>query len=458
MKKIILTLIVVGGLATIGVAVLITRPSASSPKTVTPAPTLPTASQTNSLIEDIVKQRWLVFFQNPYELRATGGFWGTIGSVSWDEHKKMQYWVNDVYAIDGPADWNDISMPAPPKAIQKYIRINSWYLRDANWDPDFPTSAQRALSFYDLETQGNQQFNAVATINPDVLRDILTITGPITVDGITITSKDTLETIIDAVEISYRKKKISPSQRKTILYHLVQAIINHPKRNQIMVALSARLSDYQQRGVIQLYAQNPQVQQKIVDAGWSGQLKHSSDDYLAVIDSNLAALKTDAVVGRRTDYTAVRTPEQTTSTVTLTYRNGAKKFDYRTTRYRTYTRVLVPAGARLVSSSGTLENDRIFNPAGNPGMVDQEQYQGKTMFGFFLAVEPGTTRQVTLQYTVPRVNGNPSNEYHLLVQHQSGVPERPLTLRVQSDTTSEPPIILKREGKQDEFVGIALPK
>lgn len=452
MNKIILSIIVASIAATGIVATFWSVNAPTTPAPATPVAALPLAPERNSLLQDLLKQRWLVVFQNPYELRATGGFWGTIGSVQWDEQTQAQYWVNDVYAIDGPAVWNHITMPEPPKPIQTYIRINQWYLRDANWDPDFPTSTRRALSFYDRETNGKDQFTAVAAINPDILKDILTVTGPITVDGVTLSNTDTIETIIEAVEIRYRKKRIVPSQRKTVLYHLVQAIVNHPKRNQVLLALTSRLPHYQRIGAVQLFANDPRVQKEIEAAGWSGALKQSSDDYLMVVDSNLAALKTDAVMVRKTEYAVVRSSDYDQITATLTYINNAKKIDYRTTRYRTYTRLFAPAGAVFQRSSGTQRNDRLFDPGRHEGGVDVQTWQDKTVFGFFLSVEPGTQETVVLRYRVPRRANQDPQRYQLLVQHQAGVPQRALTVTVQSDTTPKPPVVITREGSGDEVI------
>lgn len=423
----------------------------SQPNTVAPSTSIGHSS--SSLVESLLQQRWLVFFQNPYELRSTGGFWGTIGSLERKNDGTFDYWVKDVYAIDGPALWNDISMPSPPHAIKQYIGIDSWYLRDANWDADFATSAQRALALYDLETGSSNAFDGVIAINPDILKDILALTGPMTVDGIRFTADSIVETIIDAVEIDYRKKGIPQSKRKDILHHLVDAIIHDRRSTSIALTLLKQLPDYQQRKIIQLYARDPKIQQQLVESGWSGTLAQSTDDYVLIADNNYAALKTDRVITRSTNYSVTRTPQQTRSILRLSYQNNATAFDYRTTRYRTFTRVYVPLGAVLESHHGARINDRLKDPQQREGPVSTEIVNGKTVFGFFTSVEPGKTTTVELTYAFPTSTDIDPDTYTLVVGHQSGVVRRPLTTSIRFGTTSEP-IVIQRDGAFDEFISV----
>ncbi len=427
---------------------------------ISPTVALPTAPAiqsppvaTQPLLQELLDKRWLLFFQNPYELRSTGGFWGTIGSIQSKSDGTFDYWVKDVYAIDGPAQWSKKKLSLPPEPIQRFININSWYLRDANWDADFAMSARRALEFYDLETGTTNTFDGVLAINPEILKDILSITGTITVDGVQFTKESVVETIVDAVEIDYRKKGIPQSERKAILHHLVTAIVHDTRTPTILLGLIKHLPQYQERKSIQLYARDRDVERRIVESGWSGVLKESTDDYLMIADNNYAALKTDRVMTRSTDYSVIRTPQKTNAALSLTYTNHAKVFDYRTTRYRTFTRVYVPLGAVLEKHQGVLVNDSLKEPNGREGPVTVEHIQGKTVFGFFTSVEPGQTKTVELLYSFPTPTITAIDSYTLLVQHQSGVNERPLTASIRFGTTTKP-IMVKRSGSTDELINV----
>ena len=52
-----------------------------------------------------------------------------------------------------------------------------WTMHDANWFPNFPTSAEKVSWFY--EKTGGRTVDGVIAITPELLRDLLAITGPI---------------------------------------------------------------------------------------------------------------------------------------------------------------------------------------------------------------------------------------------------------------------------------------
>jgi hypothetical protein len=164
---------------------------------------------------------------------------------------------------------------------------------------------------------------------------------------------------------------------------------------------------------------------KLVDArGWSGRVKATDTDYLWVIDTNLAALKTDGVMDKEIRYAVdLTSPDGPTATVKLAYTNTNTKIDWRYSRYRDYVRVYVPEGSELVSSNGAMQTDK--NKAGGkvvPGMVEVYRDLGKTVFAAFWAIEPGESRTLSFTYRLPTpvADALRLGAYRLLVQKQPG--------------------------------------
>jgi hypothetical protein len=120
--------------------------------------------------------------------------------------------------------------------------------------------------------------------------------------------------------------------------------------------------------------------------------------------------------------------------VTITYKNNGT-FTWKTTRYRTYTRIYVPDGSTLVGGSGMLENDKISDPSRRPGKIDVGEEFGKTYFGAFIAIEPGAEGTLQFEYILPdNIKNQITNGlYKLLVQKQSGTLAYPLTLNLNFD-------------------------
>jgi hypothetical protein len=187
-----------------------------------------------------------------------------------------------------------------------------------------------------------------------------------------------------------------------------------------------------QRKQIMMFAKNPALLSILDARGWTARTKPTNGDYIQVVDANLAALKTDGKMKKAIAYSVdAHDPANVTATVKLTYTNTVQKIDWRYTRYRTYTRIYVPEGAQLISSSGAMKDD--LNKTGGrfiPGQVDVTKELGKTVFGAFWAIEPGRTGTLTFTYKLPPTVGAQilEGEYRLDWPKQAGVDNARLTV------------------------------
>ena len=189
---------------------------------------------------------------------------------------------------------------------------------------------------------------------------------------------------------------------------------------------------------ILLYAQDPDTMSRLDGFNWTGRALSSDGDYLWVVDSNLAALKTDAVMDKHISYQLdVSDPSHPKVTVTLHYVNNAPGYaiqnqtDFKYTRYRSYTRVYVPDGAELISSNGAMKDDR-YHTGGKfvAGPVDVYHELGKTVFGAFWSIEPQTNQDLTFTYSLPpsAVSALDQGAYTLEWQKQPGNDKSTLTI------------------------------
>src|SRR3989338_2761080 len=118
----------------------------------------------------------------------------------------------------------------------------------------------------------------------------------------------------------------------------------------------------------------------------------------------------------------------------MTY-NQKRKFDWKTTRYRTYTRVYLPLGSRLIRSSGSWLNDKTQNPTKAVGSVDQVDELGFTSFGAFTSVEPGEQNILVFEFqpSVEVIEQIESGQYDLTVLKQPGSQNNALTIDLDFD-------------------------
>ncbi len=362
---------------------------------------------------------YLVFFQNSAELRPTGGFWGSYAVVTLDKGKLVTFKTDDIYNLDKKVV-GSLVMPEAPAPLRQYLKVQRWYLRDANWSPDFPTSARQALDFYKREG-GIERLDGVVGVTPDLFTDFLRLLGSVEVAGQIFTPENAVEQLEYFVQVGYRTEGIAKDQRKDVLYPLAQTIIRRliDKSPLVWFNVYTILEKALVRRDLQMYLVNPQLEQELFGRGWAGEIKTAPGDYLMVVDANLSALKTDPKVQREISY---ELGSDWQATATIRYRHLATQADWRTTDYKTYLRVYVPKGSKLKSS---------------PQNVLITQELGKTVFALYHIVPLGQERSISFTYELPPIIK--AKPYQLLVQRQAGTASYPLRLRIKQG--AEPKIL-----------------
>ncbi|MFH1225984.1 MAG: DUF4012 domain-containing protein [bacterium] len=360
---------------------------------------------------------YLFLLQNNSELRPTGGFIGTYGILKVKDGEIASFQTDNVYNLDGPAEkFLDIRPPAP---LAEYLLADRWFLRDANWSPDWPISARKAEWFYQKEG-GLEKIDGVIAITPTVISSLLTITGPLEVDGLRFTADNFVEVLQYQVEKGFYQQGRATAERKSVIGDLGRLIIEKlmalpfNRWPEVAVLLKANLDEKQ----ILIYDKNNEAWDFVLANNWAGAVKNTADDYLMVIDANLASLKTDKVVRREIDYSVQ--PDEAgdlIAKVKITYHNEGE-FSWQTTRLRTYTRVYAPVGSELIGADGAMANDR----SQEPGEVMVSSELGKTVFGAFIAIEPGQKGELGLEYKLPTALAKKARQgyYNLTIQKQPG--------------------------------------
>jgi len=122
---------------------------------------------------------YLILMQNNHELRATGGFISGVGLIQFSEGKIITTTFQDSYRVDAGCD---LSLhPPAPAPLRKYMWAPALVFRDANWSPDFPSSAQVARSIYSL--CNGTDVEGVIGIDLDSVDALLRALGPLQPKG-----------------------------------------------------------------------------------------------------------------------------------------------------------------------------------------------------------------------------------------------------------------------------------
>ncbi len=402
-------------------------------------------------------RRYLLIFQNPNEIRATGGFMGSFAELDVKDGKiiKMEIPPGGTYDVQGQL--NEYLEPPTPLLLIN----NRWEFQDANWFPDFPTSAEKILWFY--RHSRNVTVDGVIAINAEVLNRILNITGPM-VDNkrqLTLSTDNALATIQKVVEYGEEKTLFKPKQIITDLAPKFIEYFKNVSPKDVMPVLT-NLQEALGQKEIQMYFTDTKTQQAISNLGWSGELlkTKNNQDYLLVVNTNINGQKSDAKIQQTIDHQSEIQKDGSiidTVTITRTHLGEAGEQMYGQPNFD-YIRIYVPQNSELINAGGfTWPDERLFKAPKKWYKKDLTLAQiektvrtdnlsgtkitdefGKTSFGNWLITNPGQSSQVLFSYRLPfkvvENNKNNSNKwlqlfetpeqktyYQLAVQRQSGI-------------------------------------
>ncbi|HTK59838.1 MAG TPA: DUF4012 domain-containing protein [Candidatus Baltobacteraceae bacterium] len=371
---------------------------------------------------------YLFLLLNNTELRPGGGFVGTYGIVKIADGEMDSFFTDDIYALDGPAEAY-LKEPSP-EPLKRYLHAQTLFMRDANWSPDFVVSALELERFYHLEG-GTEKIDGVIGVTPTVIQKLLAMTGPITIEGTTFTADNVVDELEYQVEVAFWDEGTPLAQRKDVVGKLGQELVRR--------LLSTQLSDLPKvAAVAEASLAEKQLMASFSDPSllafadarqWSGRFRAGPEDRLAVIDANLASLKTDAVMRKSIAYSIRPDGDSWIARAAITYKNEGR-FTWKTTRYRTYTRFYAPIGSRFLKGEGMMVDDKLNDPRRRPGTIDVSEELGHAVFGGFISVEPGETRTLAVEYRVSDAVARMirSGSYGLEVQKQLGSLSNGLTL------------------------------
>jgi hypothetical protein len=382
------------------------------------------------------EKRYLVLAENPAELRPTGGYAGTIGTITMRDGALTDKRFRDVFAIYAKPG---IPYVEPPESLRNTLLGSrfSWRSADAGWSPDFPTSAQDALRLYQNET-GDGDFDGVIAVTTYALDRLLQVTGPITLPDYDVTVKP--GGVTWTILANTRTRPEPGVNRKAILDALADTVLQQlyslpPER---WMALFRAIEDIGRRRLAMAWFQDPAANEMLAGSPWSGVVRQDRGDYLYVVDANASPVSKYSLVVTRSTFLNVSLDEAGTArnTVRIDWQNDADKPGARYEALRSYAankgnpiygvwaRVLAPASSELIQASG-----RGTDPVSGVEEITEEA--GRASFGNGLLVPPGNAN-ITYLWEVPDAAVPDGNQwvYHLTIQKQPGMLPEPLSVRV----------------------------
>jgi len=388
-------------------------------------------------------RKYLFLFQNNREMRATGGFIGTYGLFDINEGNVENIKIEGPYNIDGQL-LDKVTAPTPLRLITP-----RFYMRDANWFADYPTSARKVAEYY--EKSGGATVDGTIAITANFTRDLLEVTGPIEMSeyGITINAENFFVETQHKVEFDYDKEENRPKKFLADLFPKLIDNLSNLDREKWPQVLGLFFKALEKKDIM-FYFNDEELENLVTEFGWGGQLSSTEGDYLNVISSNIGGGKTDQVVSQDVELDVdIKDDGSVVNTLIIKRKhNGSPDKAWEDVKNVSYLRTYVPLGSKLISAEGY--DSWFFNALINPlenshedsliGEIEKSQEihddsevrifkEGdKTVFGNWIGVEPGEEKVVKLKYKLPfklEINKDePISNYSLVMQRQPGSENR----------------------------------
>ena len=397
------------------------------------------------------EKRYLLLFQNNNELRATGGFIGSYALVDVNKGKIVNMEVPKGGTYDLTAGQKNM-WRAPQALTLANPTFNIW---DANWWPDFPTSAKKIANLF--TESGGTTVDGVVAINATVLQKLLAISGPIYLDDYNYTIST--ENVYDVLQNEIENKRLE-NQPKAIISDLAPKVLDKIfSTSQDPEKFLVLLADVLWNKDVQIYVADKNIDQNLSHLGWRREMLDTDRDYLWVVSTNIVGGKTDLAINELIEHEArIESNGEIVDTVTITrsndglYDNPWLGLDGGNV---SYLRFYVPLGSKLLSADG-------FDALPESKFYPSEQYKidpqlaaeesklidgpskteifsslNRTVFANWQTLKPGETKTVTISYKLPfklslsdgltndwkkifLASNTQIDHYSMLLQEQSG--------------------------------------
>jgi len=413
------------------------------------------------------QKSYLILAQNDDEVRATGGFISGVGLLRIAQGRITQLDFQDSYAVD------DLSQPhaEPPLPLRRYMWADIWLLRDANWSPDFPTTAQVAAQIYEQD-QG-VAVDGVIAIDQQAVRLVVGALGPLRLEGYE--ESVTADNVVQLARRYWASPVGAESlgeattgdwwvHRKDFMGTLLKATMAKLE-GEVTSAETMELAKAIQRSMEERHAlvwlDDPAAAELLREAGWDGTIQATEGDYLMVVDTNMGFNKVNPNVEEAIDYrVAMDEGGNVRAVVTITYHNRSTReveecvqearydltYEGMMNRcYWDYLRLYVPRGSRLIEATrNPLPPGSLYRRlsgagagSGEPDIGPPEQGRDelhKEVFGTFFVVPPRETKEVRFAYELPSgilesagwSSSRDAYRYSLLIQKQPGTKALPV--------------------------------
>lgn len=369
------------------------------------------------------KKAYLILLQNNLELRPTGGFIGSYAKLNFEDGRLKEIKVDDVYNLDGALQ----EVILPPQELKSDLGVERLYLRDSNYDPDFPSSARQASFFYRKEA--GESVQGVIALDLKASGNLLDAVGGLDLPeyGEQVNGTNLFEKAVSHAETNFfpgsQAKKNYLTSLQTQLFNKIFYLSNQ-NWPAIIEAIGKSLKEKH----MMVYLEDPNLFSYLASSNWSGVFPRGSEkregetnDFLAVIESNMGANKANYYLQRKLTLNASFTKEgKVMHQLKINYKNTSPSDIFPAGTYKNRIKIFTPLGSKITKALfGETEITNQFVPFSD---------YGRSGFSALIQVAPKEQKNLVFEYELAEplsFTGN-SAVYRIEIFKQPGTMSDPL--------------------------------
>ncbi len=346
------------------------------------------------------KSTVLLLLQDPTELRSTGGFLSHFALLNIDSGRLTNIQIYDTAATDSQLR----GQISPPADLARAMGESTWFLRDSNWDPDFPSSAARAIWFVNKELSLTP--DRVASVHLGTLVELLSEVGPLRLSELNLT----------VTKQNFFSQYLAHPDFLTIFYQHFFDQLRSLNLSQLSTAIGVMINSLESRQTF--------ITSTVWDGGVAPPPCRSSlpclELYFYAVSSNVGINKTNVSI-------------QPTAQLAIQLNTSRADFQYQANFTHTSSQTNWPSGhnknyIRLYLSPQSLPDAVTINDQPVAAYHVTTEH-GLTVLGVLVDTPPATIAQLVVRWHQPLVA--PSRfHYQLDIPNQPGQLPYPLSVTV----------------------------
>jgi hypothetical protein len=379
---------------------------------------------------------YLVLFTQPAETRGLGGFIGGYAELRAENGEIRLATSGKGGELNRVPNRAERTISGPPDYLARYNRFRpAFYIQDVTLSPDFPSVAAVSAELYEQTT--GRRVDGVIAVDPYGLEELLSFTGPISVDGLDrrLTEDNTAEFLIREQYLQFDRAegRAEEIERRDVLSdvgseafdQLVNGDLPGPRRaGDVLGPVVAERH-------LMAHGFRPEEQDLFVALGAAGALEPPADrDAFMLVTQNKGNNKIDSFLYRSIDYLTTFDPStgELEATATITLRNDAPADGLPLAIIGSNDQGLPLGTNSMFFSFYTPHLLREVRLDGEEWQMEVQREGGFRVYSRFLELAPGqsTTLELDLMGELPT-----DGTYELLVLNQPVVNPDELSARVE---------------------------